>query len=77
MQENGGNTNLLLYLKVIKARKEQKQTASGKKRTFLDHLLEISETGNHFTDEEIRDEVQTFVAAVSTSNKTCLGLRDH
>lgn len=35
------------------------------RKTFLDYLLEISEETGHFTNEEIRDEVQAFIIAVN------------
>lgn len=49
--------NFKNHLKIILEMKEIK--------TFLDLLIELSEDGQQFTDEELRDEVNTFLIAVS------------
>ncbi|XP_023312995.1 cytochrome P450 4C1-like [Anoplophora glabripennis] len=36
-----------------------------RKKTFLDHLIEITSQGNQFTERELRDEVDTFIIAGS------------
>lgn len=36
------------------------------RKTFLQQLIELSEAGANFTDEELREEVDTFMIAVST-----------
>lgn len=42
-----------------------KAERSVKRKAFLDYLLEISEETGALTDEQISDEVATFIVAVS------------
>jgi cytochrome P450 len=41
------------------------QQPSNKRKAFLDLLIEFSTGDNKLTDEEIRDEVNTFMVAVN------------
>jgi hypothetical protein len=40
---------------------------SVKRKCFLDHLIELSETSEHWPDHELMEEAQTMVAAGSES----------
>lgn len=45
-----------------------------RKKAFLDLLMEMSHDGTKFTDEEVRNEVETMMAAVSNNDNNYLTL---
>lgn len=72
--------------KVIQAKRDELHQKSahchyeepqGVRKTFLDYLLEISEETGHFTNEELRDEVQTFIVAVSGHTKNGFVIKNY
>jgi len=51
--------------KKIEESLEERSTSGKKKHIFMDMLIESSENGQFLTDTEIREEVNTFMFAVS------------
>ncbi|KAF2885100.1 hypothetical protein ILUMI_21103 [Ignelater luminosus] len=59
------------YQKDLKERPEASlEEGSNIAKTFLENLLDLSEKGANFTDEEIREEVDTFMLAGSDTSAT-------
>ncbi|KAF2879875.1 hypothetical protein ILUMI_26305 [Ignelater luminosus] len=56
----------LEYQRKLEEKQSLYQEDSTKRKSFLEHLIELSETtGENFTDEELRAEVDTFMVAGS------------
>nr|QYA71990.1 cytochrome P450 [Anoplophora glabripennis] len=59
-----------------KARKQRKDSEDfveeRKRKVFLDYLLEITTDGNQFTEQELRDEVNTFVITGSDTTASTI-----
>lgn len=47
---------------------KSEQEGAIRRKAFLDYLIELAEETEHFTRQEIRDEVATFIVAVSVPN---------